>query len=1687
MYAKTKRLLAMVLTLCMVMGVMPIGAAAAGVDSYTAYSSVNSKIRSLKNNTSEQSAVIATYSTTPSCAWNAIDTSAYPGGEWIWVEAETKANTTSVFGDIVEVTETFTLNGDGVGSVFVAADNAYIIFFNGYYIGQSITLNRYGIDKDTAAGLRTDGFAPGDAPFMVTPGEPSAGDYAETLKSLIPFTNGTKKLDETIVNTNHSSWNANTTYQIPSTYFNESGVPNVLKIIALNEYMHTDDRTLNPYTGVWTGGQNSAGSPSGNPAGLYYYFTTESVPVLSVMKFIDTKPYFEVAGNEDPQSGPTFTLDVLGENDTVVNSIECRATSTGKVVFTNYTGALQAGTKYRLTEMGYPGFQLSAINISGAVEGSVVKDIPNGSLTFVAGQQTISINIYNVSTEEDWEPGISLIKSSDVEDFYAFDPADPSKRLPMADKDGDTVTYTLAVTNTGESGLVGLTLTDGFVSWQYGEEMHSPLKPLKDLYVTNSLTVEDDDENPVTVNDIAFGTDGVMTVTLDPDFMLKAGESLTITYAVEYPESTAWGTDLYWNNKATVKGYLPIGGDPLTSDDTDTVIQPANPKYGFELSKEVVSIGGVPYVDGIKAEPGNLIVFMVTLENKSNMSFTYDFEDSMTGKSGFDGPFIDADGKIATDWTHPIPAYETVSLYYTYVVPSTLADIEAVAENGKIVNTFSVSNVEYEDETLDRDTEAEVEIPLAHPAFTVKKEVLDYSNLFKIKFVDANVEADAALHNSGGIATFKITVTNTGTLAGTVTLADTLSDEIKDAQLVNIPGNTWPDGDIKLSAGESKSFIVLVQLPENKVEAPAISLSVADQALIDAYLTAYENVDDARIALATAIEALANADVAFDNDDTSDVAVALKAAQDAFELHLSFGEYGALKAAAADALAAYEQAVDAYNAMTRQVTQEPVYDEETGDPVLDEVTGDPVTTDVYESDADFFARMEAAFKNVEALKAIYDAAASDATLAELAGLEAAYLLAQDAYDAAKLAHLAPFVTAIADAEEDFADVEAILNAAQAGIAGIDTLPNDLPAIQALLDEIRAGKKHTKGYNRATLSGSYVDNGEDDAYVSIKPELVSSIEVDKAVGLAKDGPFYPALTLDGPSEVWYRLRIANTGLVTEWVVIDDIFEGTSIVNDLKYADGSALKLILGRLRIEPGKTVELFYQANLENNLPGDQKYLEHQVYTNVLHISYRPGDDLFEKEITKEAEVPVVVAPVPYANVQISKKVYDVKTGSWGESAVVYQDEAAEFTFSITLENKGTGEAVVKLSDEMAGHVFYANQTCEEAAKLVSNTVTLGAGEAATFYCKVTVQVGEKRVNTAAFTYDADENKTTPINPDGGEDTADAEVKPAPKAYMWVDKVVDGETSYVSDVEVEAWFKITITNTGLKRGTVYLTDTLTNPDGSPTAITQLYKSKSTEDINDNIFQLSTVNGPAPLEVAPNSSVTFFYPVTLTPPAEGFDTKVYVNTVTITKGEGDDTTIIEKGKDEADVKIKLPVYVYAVRHEYYVSRSSGITHVGTLGPDDYTTTDTTVNADGIARLTNFHDVQYAFTNITHTGIVEITNGKVTIVLTYVRTVSEREEIITYPPEPVQPTTPPTTPTPTTPEEPIVIENPLTSLDEDVEDPIEEEEIELEDVLADLPATGVLSFPVSVRWTLGTLAILASMGVLLTINRKKEEQE
>lgn len=83
-----------------------------------------------------------------------------------------------------------------------------------------------------------------------------------------------------------------------------------------------------------------------------------------------------------------------------------------------------------------------------------------------------------------------------------------------------------------------------------------------------------------------------------------------------------------------------------------------------------------------------------------------------------------------------------------------------------------------------------------------------------------------------------------------------------------------------------------------------------------------------------------------------------------------------------------------------------------------------------------------------------------------------------------------------------------------------------------------------------------------------------------------------------------------------------------------------------------------------------------------------------------------------------------------------------------------------------------------------------------------------------------------------------------------------------------------------------------------------------------------------------------------------------------------------------------------------------------------------------------------------------------------------------PDPIEPTT-------TEPEEEeLNTTDPAGSLEEE---PEEEEEIEFLDPTGSLPATGVLTTPVDPVWTLGVLAVLASMGIAARQMRKKEEQE
>ena len=293
MYAKTKRFLAMVLTLCMVMGFLPMGAAAAPGDITLVSKAGTTQIRSLMHKWPTgggyaNAAAVAS----PAGAWSAIQIAPQAvalGVEWVWTQGDTGrypnqnglANDKTPFylGDIVEIKETITLtNTANGGSVFVGGDNAYLIFFNGHYIAQSPTLN----------GTVT-------TPFIVNADgkTSSSGDYAAAVSYLMNGVNSNAKfLQESFVTTTHEGWKNNAVHVIPKDLFLPAGQTNDLRIIVLNEYMGTGDGHASPASG-----------PDSNPGGVKYFFTTQDLPSLQVEKYIDQKPFYEHATDNPAANG----------------------------------------------------------------------------------------------------------------------------------------------------------------------------------------------------------------------------------------------------------------------------------------------------------------------------------------------------------------------------------------------------------------------------------------------------------------------------------------------------------------------------------------------------------------------------------------------------------------------------------------------------------------------------------------------------------------------------------------------------------------------------------------------------------------------------------------------------------------------------------------------------------------------------------------------------------------------------------------------------------------------------------------------------------------------------------------------------------------------------------------------------------------------------------------------------------------------------------------------------------------------------------------------------------------------------------------------------------------------------------------------------------------------------------------
>lgn len=227
-----------------------------------------------------------------------------------------------------------------------------------------------------------------------------------------------------------------------------------------------------------------------------------------------------------------------------------------------WTGALDIGETVTITY---------SVTVGPDATGQILKNRVSGSAT---PPGVPPIDPPEVETEHPVPtPGFDLEKSAD--------PADGSLVNP-----GDTITYTVIGTNTGETVLDPVVIDDDLSGlWEYATYN-------EDAYAT--------------IN----GTDSAGTLDLDLEApslqwngVLNAGESVTITYSVTVSQEA---TGKVLENRATAAG-TPPGTPPIEPPPVDT--EHPVPTPGFELDKTANPQSGTTVKQGDK------IVYTVTGAN----------------------------------------------------------------------------------------------------------------------------------------------------------------------------------------------------------------------------------------------------------------------------------------------------------------------------------------------------------------------------------------------------------------------------------------------------------------------------------------------------------------------------------------------------------------------------------------------------------------------------------------------------------------------------------------------------------------------------------------------------------------------------------------------------------------------------------------------------------------------------------------------------------------------------------------------------------------------------------------------------------------------------------------------------------------------------------------------------------------
>ena len=1061
----------------------------------------------------------------------------------------------------------------------------------------------------------------------------------------------------------------------------------------------------------------------------------------------------KVDHNGNPLSGAEFTLVV--DNNSTPYAVVTSAVNTGLVDF----GYLPSGHTYTLRETAAP------VVVGGpeyVIDGTVYNLAVNyGKLTGATGGMFSEsggvLTFKNYPTRYD----VSITKET-VNNLVDY-------------KDGKAE-YTIRITN-NESVALNLTkITDAFDTGM--------LQYVKSFGAV-SAKLDGADYN--------LGGAGFSGGTLEigSAITLPAGKSLVITYTVFFEDyivpgaSSALSMREYTNNvEVMVEGFDP-------HDDSKTVRQHGR---GYTVTKEIYTISGLQVTSQYQAQPGDEIVYRVTVRNTSTsgadaIAVTKEMlKDNFTfsGDTSLDvaGPFVN--GNTGSGWGlipftgESLTSGGSLTVYYTFTIPN---DDSAY---GQTLNNTAVFD------PGDGPTP-----PGGTPEITV-----DGTKLVMDKVI---VGGNKSPYASGDEIAFQVTVENVGNIpANNVRFSDVLSGggsgiqapEYKaiqitlDDETTVIPFSDWSAmQSYQFSVGAFKtvtlSYIVKVYGPEDitpsDVEALMEAVDEAEAAFQDmlgllqaAYDDAADAYEQAVFALEDAYYALDDAVAAADPEDPepADYTEYYDAIEEAqAEVDRLLGEMNDAAALLDDgyiegtdeyielmaALAAYNAAIEIVNDSSLVVEYSNAATVTGGGNWQSATTGFGV-----------------GLQHIKGLSVIKEVQVDGGGYGKIASIP---------YDGAEISYR---ITVKNDGNTDLADVKvydefngagavlideiAVLQAGEAAVYYIDGAGN-VTKDGALVATIAGYDVFTNGgtvrINAVSNSASVTVGGEDGpsstTVVNISPKPTAKLDIIKYVRGSADPSSdagwargYTTYT-NGTAKVDFKIVVRNYGNAAATVTLADY---------LNINGGGSADSFSKTITVEPGesnKVVETIYGVELGS---GDWA-------VNTATLLPGDGDDGVDI-VNGESVATAEIRPIPHSVMSVHKQVWDGE--SWVTSAVFQSPTAKEVTFRITVANEGeaagtfmiedifdgvdiTGELVVKINGEDVPAFSSAYYNASGGYFTVP-----GEGSVEFFY--VASIYGQKG-NAARIRIIGDDEETTGANDpyntiDGGEDEASVIVASRP-------------------------------------------------------------------------------------------------------------------------------------------------------------------------------------------------------------------------------------------------------------------------------------------------------------------------------------